>query len=374
MPRPTKGARLFERRRAGRQPAWLILDGKNQIVAARGEGSREEAEKALGEYLKGKHRTVRDRDPDEVPIAEILKFYLDRRAGELARPDILGYAVSPLAEFWGEAMAGAIKGASCRAYAAWRTAQPRPQFKDPAIAPRIAAATVRRELGVLAAAINFAYREGMLLRQVPVTMPPPAQARERHLSRSEVAALLWGALGFSRGPDGLVTRHRHGAARHLCRFILLGVYTATRHDAILRLRWLPSTDSGWVDLDRGLIYRAGSAERPTKKRRPPLPIPGALLPHLRRWRAMGSASGYVVEFAGKPVLKERAAWNAARRRAGLGEDVVPHILRHTCATMLLRAGVSVWDVAGYLGTSEAVIRTTYGHHASKFLEAAAKSL
>ena len=49
--------------------------------------------------------------------------------------------------------------------------------------------------------------------------------------------------------------------------------------------------------------------------------------------------------------------------AGLGPDVTPHVLRHTCATMLLQRGVSVYDVAGVLGASEDVIRRTYGHHA-----------
>jgi hypothetical protein len=35
--------------------------------------------------------------------------------------------------------------------------------------------------------------------------------------------------------------------------------------------------------------------------------------------------------------------------------------------MLLQLGVSVYDVAGVLGASEAVIRRTYGHHAHDHL-------
>jgi hypothetical protein len=37
---------------------------------------------------------------------------------------------------------------------------------------------------------------------------------------------------------------------------------------------------------------------------------------------------------------------------------------------MLQAGVPLWEVAGYLGTSEAVIRSTYGHHAPDHLPAA----
>jgi hypothetical protein len=40
---------------------------------------------------------------------------------------------------------------------------------------------------------------------------------------------------------------------------------------------------------------------------------------------------------------------------------------------MLQNGVSTWEVAGYLGASEQMIRNTYGHHASDFLANAAGS-
>jgi integrase len=51
-------------------------------------------------------------------------------------------------------------------------------------------------------------------------------------------------------------------------------------------------------------------------------------------------------------------------------EVTPHVLRHTCATMLLQLGISVYDVAGVLGTTEDVVRRTYGHHARDHLHQA----
>jgi integrase len=45
-------------------------------------------------------------------------------------------------------------------------------------------------------------------------------------------------------------------------------------------------------------------------------------------------------------------------------------LKHTCATLMLQNRVSTWDVAGVLGTSEAVIRKTYGHHSVEHLRRA----
>jgi hypothetical protein len=35
--------------------------------------------------------------------------------------------------------------------------------------------------------------------------------------------------------------------------------------------------------------------------------------------------------------------------AGLGPDVTPHVLRHSCATLMLQNRVSTWDVARVLG-------------------------
>ena len=87
---------------------------------------------------------------------------------------------------------------------------------------------------------------------------------------------------------------------------------------------------------------------------PQFQYPRELLPHLRHWRRL--TKRFVIEYAGRPIRsQERRAWQTARELAGLGPDVTPHVLRHTCATMLLQLGVSVYDVAGVLGTTEDII-------------------
>jgi integrase len=201
-----------------------------------------------------------------------------------------------------------------------------------------------------------------LIASSPSSLPPQPGPRQRHLNRNEVAALLAGALGW----DWHGVPHRPKINRHLARFILIGLYTGTRHNAILRLRWVPNTESGWIDLASGVMYRRASGAVDKGKRRPPVPITPRLLPHLLRWRRLTTT--HVIEYAGRPInSKERRAWRTARELAGLGADVTPHVLRHTCATMLLQLGVTVYDVAGVLGASENVIRRTYGHHAQDHL-------
>jgi integrase len=71
---------------------------------------------------------------------------------------------------------------------------------------------------------------------------------------------------------------------------------------------------------------------------------------------------YVCHYQGTKVRKLRRSWDTARTAAGLGKDVVPHTLRHTAATWLMQRGVKLWEAAGYLGMTEAILNDTYGHH------------
>jgi integrase len=157
-------------------------------------------------------------------------------------------------------------------------------------------------------------------------------------------------------------------SHHVARFILIGLYTGTRHEANLSMRWGVNSKGGWFDLDRGVMYRRGEGQVETNKRRVPAPIPDRLSPHLKRWRKMTVIGP--VEYAGRLILKERKGWDRARELAGLGEDVTPHVLKHTCITWLLQNRVPIWEVAGFVGTSEKVIRDVYGHHSPDHLNAA----
>ena len=265
-----------------------------------------------------------------------------------------------LVEFFGDKTVATVSSITCNAYVRWRTQQVNARAKKNG--KPIKVATARRELVVLGAALRWCWKEGKLDRLIPISLPPQSEPRQRHLNRGEIAALLSGALGWDR--DGV--RHRMKINRHLARLhsrcCLHG--DSTRRDPATALG--PNTDSGWIDLASGVHVPTRIGRHRKGKRRPPVPITPRLLAHLRRWRR--STMTHVIEYAGRPIRsKERRAWRTARELAGLGADVTPHVLRHTCATMLLQLGVSVYDVAGVLGASEDVIRRTYGHHADDHL-------
>jgi integrase len=212
---------------------------------------------------------------------------------------------------------------------------------------------------------------------IPVTFPKKSPSRQRWLTRSEAAALLAGALGFAviaydiQTREPILWRRVAKPLYHLARFMLIGLYTGTRREAILQLRWQANTLAGWVDLDRGVLYRKGEGEAETNKRRTPAPIADRLLPHLKRSRRLTFLRP--IEYYGEPIQNFKHSWYSARLRAGLDDSVTPHVLRHTCATWLLQKGVPTWEVAGYLGTSEKVIRDHYGHHAPDFLQRARRA-
>lgn len=203
--------------------------------------------------------------------------------------------------------------------------------------------TARRELGVLRAAINYAHAEGRLTRTVAVHLPEGAQPRDRWLTRNEAASLL------------LATLREPRVRLYLPLFILIGLYTGARKEAILSLRW------SQVDLAAGRIDFNAPGARRTNKRRSRIPIPAKLLPHLRRARLCGTEIGFVIHENGVRLKDVKKGFASACRRAKL-EGVSPHILRHTCATWLMQAGVSIWDASGFTGMTVETLQRVYAHH------------
>jgi integrase len=364
--RPIQPPRLKLRRaRKGRNAIWVIKDREREISTGVGESERGKAEIAFEVYLvKNRQPSFGDGHPNQVLIGDCLSIYCEKHGPTIARPDGLALEVERLAEFLGDRFVAEITPELCGDYVKWRCAQ-RDKRATKSAGRTIKPSTAKRELVTLSAAMNWCWRNKRLDRPVVVTLPKVTENRERYLRRDEVAALLWAALGFNR--DG--TRNRFRINRHLARFILIGLYTGTRHHAILRLQWMASTSGGWFDLDNAILYRRPQDAIETYKRRTPSPIAPRLMPHLRRWQK--HSTQYVIEYDGKRFASQlRRAWAGAREMAGLGPEVTPHVLKHTCATLMLQNRISTWDVAGVLGTSEAVIRKTYGHHSVEHLRRA----
>ena len=248
-------------------------------------------------------------------MTDILADYAEEHGTTTAAPWRIGCAIDALAPLWTGRMVAEITKQTCTRYATARGRSP---------------GTVRRELGVLRAAINHAHREGRITRTVAVHLPDRPEPRDRWLTRQEAAALLKAARQTSK------------ARLHLPLFILIGLYTGQRKEAVLSLRW------SQVDLAAGRINFNPAGRQRTNKRRPHVPIAPRLLPHLRRARLRGTDLGFVIHRDGHRVGDVKKGFAAACRRAGL-EKVSPHTLRHTTATWMMQAGTPIWEAAGFLG-------------------------
>ena len=317
---------------------WTDEDGRSRERTT-GTKDRREAEIIFAEWLLGRGQKRGPSDPAETLITDALTTYANEHGGDVVAPRIIGCAISSLSGFWqGRAIAD-ITPLTCSAYTKWRNRSQN---------------TVRRELAVLRAAVNWLYKNGRLTRTVAVELPAKPGGRKRWLTRQEAAKLLRAS-------------RTEKARLYMPLFILLGLYTGRRKEAILSLRW-PQ-----VDLERGLIDFELPGRNETKKRRGVIPVPHKLLPHLRRARERGTDLGYVLHVNGASIGDIKKGFAASCRRAGL-EDVTPHALRHTAATWLMQAGVPLWEAGGYLAMSENVLTEVYGHHHPDHMRAAADAL
>jgi integrase len=260
----------------------------------------------------------------------MLAIYGAQHAPETAAPDRIGYAIKPLLRWWGDRKVDAIRPETCRQYRHHRARE------------GLTPATAAKELSTLRAALNYAVKNGYLTTAPFVELPPREPGRDRWLTRSEAARLLWEA------------RKEPKAQPHLPRFILIALYTGARQGAILGLRW------SQVDLVNGRIDFNEPGQPRTNKRRPIIPIPRGLRLLLARAQQRAS-SPWVVSYEGEPIKRVRRSFAAACKRAVL-TGVTRHTLRHSCGTWMAQRGVPLWQIAGWLGHSQERTTELYSHH------------
>jgi integrase len=369
MSRQSKGARLCFKGKDGivRQAAWVIRDGTSFRSTGCAREDREGAEKILADHLAEKHGRPsrrRDGDPSEIFVTQVLNIYLQDIAPKHARPDETKQRVLKLGEFWEPYRLADVSGDRCREYVKWRTRQRRKSATQNPAAPMVSDAAARRELEDLRSAINHHRMEGFCREFISVVLPGKSASRETYLTREEAARLLWAAWRARQVMQDRITKRDVG--RHIARFILIGLYTGTRHAAICGAALQPAIGRGYVDLARGVFHRRAKGAKETNKRQPPVRLPDRLLAHMERWQRLGIATHAVVEWNGKPIRSVRKGFAAAVAAAGLpttGSDkITPHVLRHTAASWAMQGGGDEAKIADFLGMTVDMLRKVYGHH------------
>ncbi|MBB3020401.1 integrase [Microvirga lupini] len=301
----------------------------------------------------------------------------DRKVREIGR----------INHYFGDTPMGEVTERALRQYLAERLDQPlgtcRPGASDVRL---VQEGTVRKELIAFRKAVADFAQDRKVFGLPPIWVPRNSPHRTRYLTRSECARLVGAALGFVwdtaagawKREAGVVEGRRvwrlvrrppavRKTRRALLRFIMIGLYTGTRNAAVRALRWRLNRDTGAIDVEGGVLHRQGLGVAPNRgKRQPAVDLPERLLRHLRRWRAMDEALGtdFVIHKPdGTPYWQRlEHLWDTVAADAGFGDDpeVIPHALRHTCATWLRLSRVRLEEAADYLGMDPVTLIRVYG--------------
>lgn len=209
--------------------------------------------------------------------------------------------------------------------------------------------TIHLELGYLRAAMGHAENEGWIQRGPYIPLPQKPPPRDHYIKKAEAPALLAGA-----------------EMPHIKLFIILALCTAGRAQAILELTW------DRVDFKRRKIDLRVPGRAATPKGRATVPINETAYSALEIARK-GALTRYVIEWSGSNVGSVKKGIAEAGRRAGL--KVSPHVLRHSAAVWMAEDGVSMSEIAQYLGhTNPATTFKTYARYSPEHLQKAAKAL
>ena len=310
------------KRYRGRWYAVWTEDGRTRRTSLR-TADRGAAERALADL---RHAPTGD------TVGDIFRAYLVDLAARGKSAARAADAWKPIEPAFAGLRPDQVTRDACRAY----TANRRRAGRKPG--------TIAKELGTLRAALRWADKHTPAVFEIPSRAPP----RDRWLTRAEYRRLR---LAAKTEP-------------HLYVFVVLGLATAARKQALLDLTW------DRVDFGRGLI----------RLRTDDVGKGRATVPMTRNARRVlvvaqrFATSAWVIEYGGGKVGSVKRAFATACNRAGI-EDVTPHVLRHTAAVWMAEAGVPMSEIAQYLGhADDRITQRVYARFSPDYLRRAASAL
>lgn len=339
---------------------WLILDGLKRVNTGCRHGESPAAQQQLIKYIEGlatqeTGKPGKRRPADRVTVAEVIAYYLDKRAASVARPRELGQRAKRLLEFWDGMHLSDVDADTCD------------EFAEEVDSPSYA----RRMLADLQAAINLYRLAGFLREPVQVSLPAAPDAREDFFTVEE--AMVLARMMRTERLDGRYVW------RHLIPYLAVSIVTCSRASRVYRASFVPEKGRPFIDPVTGRYTRMHSGEKKSKKRAPDIVISGRLLAAVRRWTRTRTVDGvevpglrYVCQYEGRAVDPKRSfatiLRHAAKRRPDLfrrpdGEPkhLVRHSLRHTGITWMAMAGVDPYAIIRHAGITMAVFERVYAH-------------
>jgi integrase len=323
----TKGTRLIRR-----NAVWYIVWTGNSRGRSTGTGDRKEAERAMAAFIQEVDQPgqIAGGYTVEQAIEDYLVEHIRLNASSKETPELIA---NRFIEYFptGTRIADLGEGDIL----SYRQARARSD------------GTILRELGFLSAAFHHAAKKKRISRDdMPyIPMPPKPPPRERWLTAAEEAHLV----------SVCPVVHNDRLTR-IWRFLILGLETAARKEAIETLTWFQ------IDFGAGTLNLNPPGRAQTNKRRAVVRMSSRLRTMLER-AYREKTSGFVLDYPGSI----RTAFRNLVDKSGL-EDVTPHILRHTWATRAAQAGVPMREVADWLGDSIQTVERNYYKRSPHYLK------
>lgn len=330
---------------------YIVVQGRRRGRSTR-TSDRRQAERVMAAFIAAGGADEMEASGVDLTVADALHHYWTEHASGLPSAEGVEIAADYLRAHMGHRTIASLHDSDFIDYAAKRRAGLLQRRSDrPAKVGGDSA--IRRELGVLAAAIHHetrkkdsgTNRKRLSLDDVPhIPKPRRPPPRERWLTAEEERHLIESTPMLDA--EGRLTR--------IYRFLLLALDTAARKEAIEGLTWFQ------VDLQTRTIQLNPPGRQQTKKRRANVRMSDRLYVVLQR-AAAERISGFVLDHDGSI----RKTLETATRRAGF-DDVTAHVFRHTWATRAARAGVSMREIADVLGDDMETVERNYMHHHPDF--------
>ncbi len=250
---------------------------------------------------------------------QVIGIYLSARPGSVIRET---YSLKRLTPWFGGSNIKELKRANIRAYVAHRLGQ------------GVKTSTVRRELRVFCAAINFVRDEYEIDLPNPVARLGLAseEPRVRWITKDEAARLLAASESALRP--------------HLEIFIRLALSTGCRKSELLKLEW------SRVDLERRCFLLEARHTKARRRRSVPLndSAVDALL-NMRRWQddyAPGTA--WVFGWERGRIGSFKTSWASALRRAGI--ENFKGVSLYVVKELLGHASISQTEIYAHLAPQQ----------------------
>jgi len=291
--------------------AWAVgvwEDGRRTGRFTLGTSDRKEAERRLDHFRRSAEK------PAQVTVTYLWEAYRADKAGKRIVEN-MGFSGRAVLPFFGHLLPDEVTTEKCRAYHKARKKAGRKP------------GTVWTELNHLQITLNWAHGQRLIPYEVVVERPAKPAPRDRRLTASESQRLMAAAT-----------------IPHIKVAIALMLNTGARAGAVMELTW------DRVDFARGLITYTNPDETGRRKGRATVPMNKPLRAVLETAKA-AAMTEFVVEYARRQVTTIKRGFAKAVADAGL-EDVTPHVLRHTAASLMAEAGVPMIEIAAVLGHSD----------------------